>query len=188
MRRTLASNDPLSQQCIENNILDFKSLLSFIRRLPYGRLENRRDYLHTLDLLKGTCSSKHAFIKTICQCQGWDDIELILLLYNMNNKNTPGISAVLGKAGLNSIPEAHVILYDRCEKRFMDCTFPDSQNKDLIQDSILCECIEADQILNYKVKWHKDYIKQWSLSTPYTFQEIWEIRENCIKALTEKAY
>ena len=43
--------------------MEFKELIDKIKNLPYGRNANRYDFTLVLSENKGTCSSKHAFLK-----------------------------------------------------------------------------------------------------------------------------
>jgi hypothetical protein len=43
--------------------MNFESLLEKVKVIPYGRNLNRHDFSLVLSENKGTCSSKHAFLK-----------------------------------------------------------------------------------------------------------------------------
>ena len=54
----------------------------------------------------GTCSSKHALLAGLAAAQRLP-VALMLGIYLMNERNTPGIGPVLARYGLAEIPEAH---------------------------------------------------------------------------------
>jgi len=180
---SILDKGPLSRQCISNNILDFDDLIDHLRHLSYGRLSSRSEYLNTISIKKGTCSSKHAFAKALAIEQGWSSIELILVLYKMNEQNTPGVGAVLDSHQLLYVPEAHCVLYDRSTDSFIDCTFPKSDFYALMPDTLLSEIITPQKTLQYKIEWHKRQVDEWSIINKLDFKKIWVIRENCISAL-----
>ena len=172
-------------------INDFHSLIHHVQKLPYGRNTNRYDLDLVIKEGKGTCSSKHAFLKKIANENGQQDIQLILGFYKMNQKNTPGIGDVLAKAKLEYLPEGHCYL--KCENQRYDFTDSTADIK-RIEDAILLErAIEPEDVVALKVELHQDYLKQWidaesipcppEASSGQVFRKIWELRERCIANL-----
>ena len=182
---TLNQDEPFSKFCIERGIKDFNTLCYFVKHLPYGRTKNRSDYASIIHENKGTCSTKHAFLKKIALENNANQITLHIGIYKMNKSNTKGIGNTLVTYGLSYIPEAHTylkfhdVIYDYTSPFSQDATFKDSL---LHEESILPE-----QIGNYKLTTHKNYIKNWVISKniPYTEDEIWKIREACIAELSQ---
>jgi hypothetical protein len=43
--------------------MDFIELIEKVKHIPYGRNSNRYDFTLVISENKGTCSSKHAFLK-----------------------------------------------------------------------------------------------------------------------------
>lgn len=99
----------LSFKLLNFGITNYKDTLTFIQNLPYGRNSNRSDYSLVLKELKGTCSTKHAFLAELANQQNIPNIKLFVGVYNMCEENTPGIKAVLEKWQLPFLPEAIVI-------------------------------------------------------------------------------
>ena len=156
----------------------------WVRALPYKRNSNKEDNLIVLKEACGTCSSKHELIKRLSEENGIDDCRLILCMFKMSSNNTPKVASVLSAYGLDYIPEAHT--YITLNGVAHDFTFPGNPEL-LYQDDILyMEEILADQIKSYKVETHKAYLNKWikEVQSPYSFQEIWEIREACIASLS----
>jgi hypothetical protein len=101
----------------------------------------------------------------------------------MNGVNTPAVKAVLDRYKLEYILEAHTYLC-YAGNRF-DFTHP-GLNEKLWENDILIEiAIDADQIGDWKREYHKSVLIDWIKrdKIPYTLDEIWKIREECIKAM-----
>lgn len=183
--RPLTAKDNLTQQVLNLNIGNWGDLLSFIQQLPYGRNQNREDLSLVLSEGKGTCSSKHAFLKKIAMLNNIEQVKLLVGIYRMNKKNTPKIENTIAEHGLEYIPEAHCYLL--LNNRRIDITSPLSNIDVLINDVIEEIEIEAEQVNEFKVEYHKNFLRNWieRESINKSFEEIWVIRERCIEKLGE---
>jgi len=154
--------------------------------LPYGRTKDRSDYASIIKEQKGTCSTKHAFLKAVAQEHHQDRVKLYLGIYKMNALNTKGIETVLENyKSIKYIPEAHSYL--KIDDAIIDITRTVS-SKTTFEDDLLTEMeIVPNQIGHYKEQYHQNYIKTWIVSENinYSFHEIWQIREACIAALSQ---
>src|SRR5215813_13450772 len=93
-------------------VADFQAAGRYLYQLPYGRNTNRADYRLVLVENRGTCSTKHALLAELAREQGLP-VVLTLGIYEMHERNTPGVGVVLDRYGLLYIPEAHCYLrYD----------------------------------------------------------------------------
>lgn len=92
---TLKSKDPLTLELLASQIQTWKELLAIVRNLPYGRNSNRKDITLVWKEQKGTCSSKHAFLKYVADLNTITNIELILGIYKMKESNTRNIGTFL---------------------------------------------------------------------------------------------
>ncbi|WP_299116028.1 hypothetical protein [uncultured Winogradskyella sp.] len=180
----LESNDSLTLLIKSCYIDNWLKLTSYIKGLPYGRNQNRKDLALVWKEQKGTCSSKHAFLKHVADLNKLPDIELILGMYKMNNTNTPKIGNVLSEYQLDYIPEAHCYLKINGER--LDYTSPTSDYNSVKDDILLEKIITPNQVTAFKVDFHKTYIKDWikTNNIPFSFENIWEIRELCITNLS----
>ena len=178
------SEDHLSQLIIEKGITSWKELIAYIKTIPYGRNSNRIDSKLVISENKGTCSSKHALLKKIADLNGAQNIELIIGIYKMNNINTPKIGSILLDNHIKYIPEAHCYL--RYKDKTIDVTSNSSDFERIKKDIIIENRIAPDQVGAFKVAYHKGFIKNWIISEKlhFSFDEIWEIRELCIKNLS----
>lgn len=178
------ANAAYTEKLKYHDIYDFQTLLSFVKNLPYGRNTNRQDLYLVISERKGTCSSKHAFLKTVAMENNFSEVKLVLGIYKMNETNTPKIFPALSENDLDYIPEAHCYLKYKNER--IDVT---SATSDFarIKNDILEEIeIIPEQVIKFKVDFHKSYIKRWLQENElnFTFEEIWELREKCIENIS----
>lgn len=167
-------------------IQNFQDAIHYVQALPYGRNSNRSDYRLVITEGKGTCSTKHAFLKAVAMEQKQDSVQLIIGMYQMQANNTPKIGAVLEAANIAWLPEAHCYL-NIAGKR-LDITTAQADFKKLASYILEEKAIEPQQIGTYKVAYHQSYLKNWLTTTdyPHNFETVWKIREQCIQALSEK--
>jgi hypothetical protein len=163
----------------------FQQALEYIHQLPYGRNTDRADYRLVLTEGKGTCSTKHAFLKALAKEMEEASVQLFLGMYKMSEENTPGVGKVLDRAGIPYIPEAHCYL--KINGKRVDVT---SLQADIIKvEKVLMEEqeISPEDIGFYKLNYHKNFIKKWiqKENSNLTFEAVWSIREACIAALSK---
>ena len=179
------SNNEISQLFLKNNCSDFHSASEFVRNLPYRRNLNK-DNLATVFIDEcGTCSTKHAVLKILTEENNQTDFKLILGIFKMNGNNTPKIKSVLETYNLNYIPEAHNYL--KFKNQILDFTKKSSSENDFIKDLLEEIEIQPHQINQFKIEFHKNYLKKWLVENreiPYSLDELWKIRELCIQALS----
>ena len=72
------STDPLTQQIRNLGIDTWEDLLIYVKNISYGRNANREDLSLVLKENKGTCSSKHAFLKEIANLNKIPNVKLII--------------------------------------------------------------------------------------------------------------
>jgi hypothetical protein len=157
-------------------------ILEEIKSLPYGRNSDRSDYTLVPTEKKGSCSTKHAYIRSIATQKGWENVKLILCIYLMNADNTPGVAQILSKYQLTEIPEAHTYL--EIDGILVDVTGLANGLSSFENSIVQREEIQPEQIGDYKVSYHKEFISRWSNTSVYSTTELWEIREECIQALS----
>ena len=181
----LKSKDRLTELAKSNGIGSWNQLTEFIKKLPYGRNENRTDVGLVLSEKKGTCSSKHALLKSIADLNNVPNIDLIIGIYRMTELNTPKIGTELSKNSMEYIPEAHCYL--KVNGIRIDFTTKKSEFKKIEKDIIQEKKIEPKQVAIFKVDYHKKFIQRWLKETnsEFTFDQVWQIREKCIANLTE---
>ena len=179
----LISEDSLTSLIKKENISDFSELIEFVKQFPYGRNSNRTDLSLVIKEKRGTCSSKHAFLKHVADLNYIKNVTLVLCVFKMNASNTPAIQTILKKYDLEYIPEAHC--YIEYQDNKIDATFKNSDIEKLKKDILLNEEIEAYQVNNYKIQFHKEFLKQWIIKNKIKYSEtkLWDIREQCIERL-----
>jgi hypothetical protein len=180
----LSSKDDMTQQIIAEGISNWDELTKFVQALPYGRNANRADLSLVLKEKQGTCSSKHAFLKKVAELNHIPDVKLIIGLYRMNNKNTPKIGTELIDNNLEYVPEAHCYL--KLNNQRIDFTSLSSDINNLIGDVIEEQEISPEQVNEYKVQYHQAFVREWITreQIPFTFEEVWKVREQCIANLS----
>ncbi|GHC65411.1 hypothetical protein [Ulvibacter litoralis] len=181
----LSSKDKLTELVKKNGIKTWNELTDFIKNLPYGRNKNRIDFELVISEKKGTCSSKHAILKRIADLNNIPNINLIVGIYRMNQYNTPKIGNELKDHSIEFIPEAHCYL--KINGKRIDLTTRTSEFKKIEKDIIQEKEIKPEQVAEYKIEYHKDYIKHWLINEKmkFSFDQIWKIREKCIENLTD---
>jgi hypothetical protein len=165
--------------------MDFIELIEKVKHIPYGRNSNRYDFSLVISENKGTCSSKHAFLKDFAKKNNIPNIKLYIGIFKMNEENTTKIFPLLSENQIKYIPEAHCYL--KVDGIPLDITTSESFYTKIKNDILEEIEIEPIQVAEYKVNYHKDFLKKWIIETNQnkTFNEIWAIRENCIQKLSE---
>lgn len=182
--RKLTAKDQLTFLIRKKGLNHWNDLTQYIKDLPYGRNANRTNFSLVLLERKGSCSSKHAFLKQVADPNHIEDVKLLLCIYKMNKKNTPKIGNALIKNNLDFIPEAHCYL--SVDGARLDFTSKNSDFNRIENDILLEQEIEPLQVSKYKVSFHKTFMKHWieTENIPYTFETLWNIKETCISNLS----
>ena len=164
--------------------MNFEELIDKVKNLPYGRNANRYDFSLVLSENKGTCSSKHAFLKDFADKNEIENVKLYIGIFKMNEVNTPKLGDLLSRNNIKYIPEAHCYL--KINQIPVDATTSDSFYDKIKQDIMEEIEILPNQVSDFKVEYHKAFLKKWITKTNQnnTFEEIWEIREQCIEKLS----
>lgn len=163
---------------------DYRAAARYIGELPYGRNADRANFRLVIPERLGACSTKHALLAALAIEQRLP-VTLMLGLYEMNERNTPGVGAVLGQHGLESIAEAHCYLQYDGDR--IDVTRSSVNPTEPIAFFLHEEPISPDQIGDYKVVWHKQFMREQARAEApaMSWEQDWRIREDCIAALSE---
>lgn len=176
----LTSQDPITQLAFSKGMTTWFALVDGIQTLPYGRNSLRTDLSLVLKEGRGTCSSKHALLKQLADLNDIPNVELVLAMYKMNDRNTPGIELGTLTSDLNYIPEAHCFL--RVDGKGIDITTSKSSLDRIAVDIINETVIQPEQVGQYKIELHQQFLKDWieDENISLKFEEVWRIREKCI--------
>ena len=180
----IKSTGRISKEFVDRNILTFNQATLFVKELAYGRNADKNNLASVFADNCGTCSTKHALIKRLADENNFETVKLIVGLFRMNKINTPEISATLLQNNLEFIPEAHCYL--KIEDLILDLTKIDSKPTDFLDDLIEEIEISPEQITEYKVNYHKNYLVTWldnNKQINLSLNDIWKIREQCIQDL-----
>ena len=181
----IKSTGRISKEFLARNILTFSQATSFIKELAYGRNTDKNNVVSVFIDNCGTCRSKHALLKRLADETNFKTVKLIVGLFKMNKKNTAEISATLLENKLEYIPEAHCYL--KFEDQILDLTKINSDPPGFLNDLIEEIEILPEQITDYKVNYHKNYLVTWLNTNKQinsSLHDIWEIREQCILDLS----
>ena len=174
---------PISMAFLDDGMNDFYQATQFVKFLPYKRNLDKNNPLAVIKEKIGTCSTKHALLKRLADENKIHELKLMQGIFKMNGTNVPAIKKVLDPTTLDYIPEAHN--YFRLNNRLLDFTKPNFPLKDF--DSFLLDEIEveADQTNEFKINYFKSFLKKWLKQNNLTYsnEELWEIREACIRSL-----
>ncbi len=163
--------------------MNFQETIHFVKQIPYGRNSNRKDFSLVISENKGTCSSKHAYLKDFANKNNIPNVQLFIGIYKMNEQNT-NIEKILSEHKIDFILEAHCYL--KIDQKIVDVTSKNS-NFDKIRADLIQEIeIEPFQVSDFKIDYHQIFIRNWLIETKsnFTFDEIWKIREICIEKLS----
>lgn len=185
LKNKLKSKGKLSKRLLELEVFSFSDAIEFVKNLPYGRTVDRANPDLVLEELKGTCSTKHAIIKKLALEQNFEQVKLYLCMFKMNEVNTPKLTSILNINKLEYIPEAHCVL--KVNDTFVDVTNATSNYEKFKKDVLDLIEIEPNQIGDFKLNYHQTYLKKWlqEQELRLTFNELWQIREDCILALSQ---
>lgn len=182
----LKSDDELTTQIIEAGIVTWNDLVRSVQNFHYARNANRCDLALVWKERKGTCSSKHAFLKHISELNNIPDVKLILAFYKMDGQNTPGVGNILEAYSLPFIPEAHCYL--TVHNEVLDITKTTSDFSVYSNAIIATREITPADVIENKITWHRQFIAKWleECQLEMTLDKVWSIRERCIQALEQQ--
>ncbi len=186
MNFNIKSTKPISEAFLKRNINDFRDASLFVKHLSYRRNTDKNNLLTVFDDHCGTCSTKHALLKNLAEENGKTDLKLMLGIFKMNSENTPKTELILSKHHLDYIPEAHNYL--KYKDDILDFT-----SKTWISQNFLPYLLEEIEITptditDFKVNYHRQFLQKWLTENPkidYNLNQIWNIREECIAALSQ---
>jgi hypothetical protein len=167
-------------------VRDYRAAARYIHQLPYGRNSNATVPSIVIQEGRGTCSTKHALLCRLALEQNLT-VALMVGIYQMNERNTPGVGAVLQRYNLVSLPEAHCYL--RGFSKRIDVT-REIRPSEPIAEFIHEEEITPNQIGAYKTNLHRQFLRHWmeQEALAVTLEDLWSIREQCIAALSASSH
>lgn len=182
---SLRADAPASEALRSRGVHTFAQACALVQELAYARNTDKANLLVVLHENRGTCSTKHALLKTLADENGHTEIELVLGIYKMNARNTPPVADTLAQHHLHEMPEAHNYL--RCNGTRYDFTkpgfVPEKWEHELLDELT----ITPQQITTFKVNHHRAFMQRWLQAhpeIPYSLDAYWAIREQCIAALS----
>src|SRR5713101_1248181 len=156
-----SSEGPMARSFRAVGVHDFVGAARHVLQLPYGRIADRSKFWLVVSEGKGTCTTKHALLAELAHEQNID-VELMLGIFEMNERNTPGVGRVLTKYGLTYIPEAHCYLRHNGARIDVTGLQPGAEPIELL---LYEEPITVQQIGTYKIDLHKQVLRDWIAGT-----------------------
>ncbi|WP_133406749.1 hypothetical protein [Parashewanella tropica] len=177
--KKLSNNTKLEKAFIELGCNSFHKSCEYVSNIPYGRTTKSDDWSLVLIENRGTCSTKHALLKSLADELNLD-IQLTVGIYPMRESNTLGVGSVLQNTDFEYIPEAHCYLTFQGER--FDFTRANCEAEEPINTFFQETEIQPDEVGHRKKEIHKTFIKKHFPKKG--FEEVWLIREKCIFALS----
>jgi hypothetical protein len=179
----LQDKGKLSSAILKLGFKEFLPFAEYICSLHYGRITYSQNIMAVIHERKGTCSSKHLLLASLAHECGYTDIHLMVGIYKMSEKNTPGVGQVLQNAGLEYIPEAHAYL--DCQGKRFDFTGLKTGEESPFHSLISEQPVTLSKLKETKEILHRIEIAKFAKRFNLDPQRVWETREACIKALVE---
>ena len=181
------SDTELSKKCQNIGLTNFQQVAHHIFNLTYRRNSSKENLSLVLTEACGTCSTKHAALAQLAIENNFQDLKLILGIYQMNEANTPGVGHVLQTHQLEYIPEAHVYL--KYKNNRIDITRTVESEASAFDVLLLEKEILPEQIGDFKVTLHRDFLNKWKKEQglAMSLEKLWKIREDCIHGLKKMA-
>ena len=186
MNISLKSSGQVSTELSRRGMMTFDQACEWVKNLPYKRNQDKSDIFCVFRDGGGTCSTKHALLRILAEENHLKNVKLMLAIFKMNAQNTPKIANVLQKYHLKEMPEAHNYL--QIDTEILDCARRHSSPEDFVNDLVEEIEIEPDQIIDFKIKYHKNFLQKYlqeNNQIPYSTVDFWQIREECIVALQQ---
>lgn len=172
----LIAKQPTSLAYLALGVQTFHDAVLWTYQLPFGRNRDRANYMLIFDEKKGTCSTKHAALAALA-AEHQMPVELVvgICLYEGELANMLGVKA---------FPEAHCYL--KYQGSYTDIThkdLPPKQTHEVLEE----HTIRPDQIGEFKLNLHKDYLKKWlhetQLDQKWSLDAFLEARDNWLSQL-----
>lgn len=181
---SLLEHEPLAQGFLARGLRRFEDAARYVWELPHGRNTDQADFHLVLPEGRGTCSTKHALLAALARAHG-QPVKLMLGIYEMHERNTPGVGAVLEREGLSGIPEAHCYLV--VHQRRVDLTRkgPGANSTAALACFFEEHPLEPEDIGAPQEERHRAFIRTWAARRGLDAERVWRVREACIAALGE---
>lgn len=181
----LSDHGSLSQEFLARGCKNWKEAFCYVHQIPYARNSNSNHFHLVLEEACGTCSTKHALLAALAEEQDFP-LQLMMGLMEMTAEKFPVLKPVLEKHHLEAVVETHCYLGYQGQR--IDVTFPEKIIYPIPSDFLKEWHITPREIGDQKIRLHQAEIKLWiaQKKIPYTFEQMWLIREECIDQLSRK--
>jgi hypothetical protein len=180
----LSEHEPLVQGFLALGLRRFVDAARYVWELPYGRNSDRADFRLVLPEGRGTCSTKHALLAALARAHG-QPVKLMLGIYDMHERNTPGVGAVLEREGLPGIPEAHCYLAVHQRRVDLSRQQPPAASIAALAVFFTEQEIAPEDIGALQEELHRAFLRSWAARRRLDPERLWRVREACLAALGE---
>ncbi|WNG45858.1 hypothetical protein F0U60_18385 [Archangium minus] len=177
----LSEHEPLSQGFLALGLRGFVDAARYVWELPYGRNSDPADFRLVLSEGRGTCWTRHALLAALARAHG-QPVKLTLGIYEMHERNTPGVGAVLEHEGLSGIPEAHGYLVVHQRRVDLSRNVPAAESIAAVAVFFIEGQIEPEEIGAPQEEMLRAFIRDWAARRRLDAERIWRVREACITA------
>ena len=180
----MTNQTDIAHKFIDMGIKQFGEAINYVQKLPYGRNSHRSDYRLVLQETRGTCSTKHALIKTLA-----DELKIPMTLklgiFLLDCDYMPTLKPILDASDLQCLPEAHCYLEHN--GAHVDITHPEREATNTNLNFLQIHNIEPNQIGSFKQKLHQEFVRSWAKQhyPAKCFEDVWLCREQCIEKASE---
>lgn len=183
MNFKIESKEIISTAFRNKNIFYFEDACEYVTHLDYKRNLNKDSITCIFEDQGGTCSTKHATLRKLALENNHPNVKLILGIFKMDANYSSLIKDTLLRHNLECIPEAHNYL--KIDGKYVDFTKPGARDEHFRNKILIEKEIEYNQINQDKITFHKNFLNNWiqTQKTPFTLEELWAIREQCIADL-----
>ncbi|EPX55014.1 hypothetical protein D187_009520 [Cystobacter fuscus DSM 2262] len=179
----LREDEPLARGFLALGLGSFEAAARHVWSLPHGRNSDPTDFRLVLPEGRGTSGTKHALLAALARAHG-QPVELTLGIYEMHERNTPGVGALLEREGLSGIPEAHCYLVVRHQRR-VDLTREEPASESTA--ALACFFEEgplAPEDLGAPLEERlRAFVRNWAKKRGLDAERVWRTREACRAAL-----
>ncbi len=118
---SIHNNGIVSKNFLNLGVKSFHSAIDWVKYMPYGRNNDRTNYLSIFSEYRGTCSTKHALLNALA-LENNQNIILKMVICKIDKYSNKSIKSLLEYLKIEYFPEAHCIISN--DKDYLDITFP----------------------------------------------------------------
>ena len=179
----LREEEPLARGFLALGLQRFESAAQYVWSLPHGRNSDPADFRLVLPEGRGSCDTKHALLAALARAHGQEQVALTLGIYDMHERNTPEVAAILAREGLSGIPATHCYLVVRQRRLDFTRAVPSGESVAAVACFFSEATIEPEDIGAFKDEHLQAFVRHWARRRGLDPERLWRVREECLAAL-----